>query len=380
VSDSLYLLVSPNRSVLRFAFRYTRPSTGKVTECGLGRFPGEITLAEARAKRDEFRKLVREGGDPVEQRREKRVAGKTFGDVANEFLAVQERRFRNPLSVKNEELLLLTHAADLGSQSVASIRTADINAALRPLWLRAPHQAKRALAAVLRVVRYAKAQGVCSTSAADMREDMTHLLPHVNGQKRHFAALSYATIPAFVRELRAHQVQGEALSSSVIEFIVLTAARENEVCCMKWGEIDWQEKVWVVPAERMKAGKEHRVPLSDRASMLLVRQREPGMGVQPDPHAYVWPSRDGAGHIGGKAVYVYLTRTMGVKATIHGFRSSFRDWAGNETHFDRVTCEMALAHRAGDAVELAYRRGDALAKRRELMDAWANYCEGREAA
>jgi integrase len=347
-----------------------------VTECGLGRFPGEITLAEARAKRDEFRKLVREGGDPVEQRREKRVTGKTFGEVATEFLAVQERRFRNPLSVKNEELLLLTHAATLGPQPIANIRTPDINAALRPLWLRAPHQAKRALAAVLRVVRYGKAQGLCSTSAADIAEDMRHLLPRVNGGKRHFAALSYATIPAFVRELRAHQVQGEALSPSVIEFIMLTAARENEVCGMLWREIDWQEKVWVVPAERMKAGKEHRVPLSDRAFMLLVRQRGPGPGVEPDRAAYVWPSRDGAGHIGGKAVYVYLTRTMKVRATIHGFRSSFRDWAGNETHYDRVTCEMALAHRAGDAVELAYRRSDALAKRRALMNDWAVYCEG----
>jgi hypothetical protein len=102
------------------------------------------------------------------------------------------------------------------------------------------------------------------------------------------------------------------------------------------------------------------------------------MGEEPNPRAYVWPSPDGAGHITGKSSYLYLTRTMQVNATVHGFRSSFRDWAGNETHFDRVTCELALSHKAGDAVELAYRRGDALAKRRALMDAWADYCDGKK--
>jgi integrase len=233
------------------------------------------------------------------------------------------------------------------------------------------------VAAVLRVLKYAKAKSLTTAGVADMRESMAALLPHVNGSKRHFTALDYKDVPAFVRELRAAQVEGGALSPSVIEFLLLTAARENEVCGMRWSEVNETERVWTLPASRSKTGREHRVPLSVRAHALLMRQRGPEKGVEPDPDAYVWPGRDGLGPVTGKSVYKYLTQTMGVKATIHGLRSTFRDWAGNETHFDRVTCEMALAHKAGDSVELAYRRSDAIAKRRALMEAWAEFCEGR---
>jgi integrase len=274
--------------------------------------------------------------------------------------------------------LLLTHAADLGPQPIADIGVKHIEAALRPLWLTSPHQAKRALAACLRVVRYAKAKGLTTTSAADVREDMSTLLPRVNGTKRHFAALDYKDIPAFVRELRAHQTQGEAMSPSVIEFILLTAARENEVCGMQWSEIDWEQKLWILPAECSKTGREHRVPLSNRALALLLKQRGPnGFCYEPPTDGYVWPGRNGSGPVTGKSVYVCLTRTMGLPITVHGFRATFRTWAGNETNFDRVTCELALAHKAGSQVELAYRRGDELDKRRALMEAWEAHCDGR---
>jgi integrase len=172
------------------------------------------------------------------------------------------------------------------------------------------------------------------------------------------------------------QTQGEALSPAVIEFILLTACRLSEATGMQWGEIDWQGRVWTLPAERSKTATEHRVPLCHRAIVLLLRQRGPEAGLEPDPNAYVWPSRDGAGHINGKAVYKYLTETMGVEATVHGFRATFRTWSGNETHFDRVTCELALGHAAGDGVEVSYMRGDALDKRRKLMDTWSDYCSG----
>jgi integrase len=155
---------------------------------------------------------------------------------------------------------------------------------------------------------------------------------------------------------RAHQVASEALSPAVIEFILLTACRENEAVAMRWAEIDWQNRVWVLPAERSKTAQEHRVPLGDRAIVLLIRQRGPESGWEPDPQAFVWPSRDGFSRISGKAVHKFLTDNMGITATIHGLRATFRTWAGNETHFDRVTCEMAPGHKAGDAVELAHRR------------------------
>jgi integrase len=373
VSASLYLYVGP-KGQRRWLFRYTKPSSGRVTEMGLGSVD-LTTLAEARAKVHDLRRMVAKGQDPGALR-----GGASaivhFAAVAAEYLDVQARRFRNPGSARNVRLLLLTHANALAQQPVASIGSAHVNAALRPLWLTSPEQARRTTAAVLRVLKFARAKGLSTTSASDIREDMSHLQPRPNGAKRHFTALDYRDVPAFVRELREAQRAGDALSPSVIEFILLTASRENEVCGMTWSEIDWQNQVWVLPAARSKTATEHRVPLSDRALALLIRQRGPEAGLDPHPAAYVWPGRDGQSPVTGKSVYKYLTQTMGVQATIHGFRSSFRDWCGNETHFDRVSVELCLAHRAGDATELAYRRSDSLSKRREIMQAWSIYCNG----
>jgi integrase len=374
VSASLYLYVSPNGQTRRWLFRYTKPATGKVTETGLGSFD-IVTLAKARAKAHDYRHMVARGVDPIEQKREQRAASVTFADVAADYLTVVERRFRNPGSVRNTRSLLLSHASGLASMPIASIGSGHINAAMRPLWLRSPDQARRTIAVVLRVLTHAKVMGHPTASVPEMREHMRHLFPPVKGEKRHFAALPYEDIPAFVRELRAAQSSGEAMSPALIEFILLTACRENEACGMRWREINWERAVWVVPAERMKAGREHRVPLCDRAVALLMRQRGPnGMGYAPDPDGYVWPGRSGDAPVTGKSVYKYLTETMGVEATIHGLRSSFRDWCGNETHFDRVSVELCLAHAAGDSTDLAYRRSDALEKRRVIMAAWAEYC------
>jgi integrase len=203
------------------------------------------------------------------------------------------------------------------------------------------------VAAVLRVLKYAKAKGLTAASAADIREDMSHLLPHVNGAKRHFTAVDYKDVPTFVRELRAAQTQGDALSPSVIEFILLTAARENEACGMQWSEIDCQERLWTLPLVRDKTGDKRpeprRIPLCDRALVLLSRQRGPSlMREPPEPHGYVWPGRSGDAPVTGKSVYKYLVETMGVNATIHGFRSSFRGWAGDEITTPAMTSRNAL--------------------------------------
>lgn len=375
VSQSLYLYVTPNGQTRRWLFRYTKPSTGRVTEMGLGS-ADLVTLAEARAKVHEARRLVMEGTDPVEAKREQRAASVTFADVAADYLTVVERRFRNPGSVRNTRVLLLNRASGIASMPVATIGAGHINAALRPLWLRSPDQARRAIAVVLRVLTHAKAIGHQTASVPEMREHMRHLFPPVKGEKQHFTAVPYEDIPAFVSQLHAAQQQGEALSPAVIEFIVLTAARESEVCGMKWREIDWAERLWTLPAERSKTTKEHRVPLSDRVITLLMRQRGPNaFGVEPDPDDYVWPGRSGDGPVTGKSVYKYLTQTMHVDATIHGFRSAFRDWAGDTTPFARDHIEECLGHKVGNAVERAYRRSDALEKRRTIMSAWALYCD-----
>jgi integrase len=293
VSQSLYLFVGPNGG-RRFIFRFTSPRTGRVTEMGLGS-ADVMTLAEARAKVHEARRMVAKGEDPIEAKREQRAASVTFASVVTDYMAVQERRYRNPNSAHNEHRLLLTHAGALGSMPIANIGTSHIDQALRPLWLRVPGQARRTLAAITRVLRFAKAQGHEVANVAEICEDGRHLLPRVNGARKHFRAMPYAKVPEFVGQLRVAQQQGEALSPSVIEFIVLTAARESEAVGMRWGEVNWEEKVWVVPAERMKAGREHRVPLSAQALAKLMRQRIllarqhglDGKGFEPDPNGYV---------------------------------------------------------------------------------------------
>ena len=297
VSQSLYLYVSPNGQTRRWIFRYTKPGTGKVTETGLGS-SDVVTLAEAKAKAHDYRRMVAQGGDPVEQKRGQRTASVTFADVASEYIEVQARRFRNPNSVKNIRMLLLTHAEDLADKPIAEVGTAHIDTALRPLWLRAPDQARRAVAACLRVVRFAKAKGLTTTSAAEMREDMAHLLPPVKGEKRHFAAIDYEDVPAFVRELRAAQTQGEALSPVVLEFILLTACRENEACGMQWREIDWAECVWTLAS---RTGQDARTPGSavrpgDGSAFAPTRTKRNGRASRPRRLCVARTQRRGACH------------------------------------------------------------------------------------
>jgi integrase len=369
----LYLIVRGDGENRSWAFRFTKPSTRKVSEHGLGSF-SDVSLAEARELVRDLRKAVRRGEDPVEQKRSRRSQSVTFGDVAADYITVKERRVRNPNTSKNERRLLFNHASVLGTMPIANIGIEHIKAKLLPLWLRTPHKARLTLAAVLRVFRYAKASGIEVASVAEMRESMKEFFPPIPGPKNHHKALDYAEVPELVRQLRA--AQDDALSPCAIEFLLLTAKRANEVCAMRFSEVE--EKLWTLPPERTKTGTKTNipdcVPLCDRALELLARQRAATSGE------YVWPSRDGIGHIGTKAIYKYVRETMGIPVTIHGFRATFRTWSGNETNFDRVTCELALGHKAGDAVELAYRRGDELSKRRRLMDAWAVFCEGREMA
>jgi integrase len=179
--------------------------------------------------------------------------------------------------------------------------------------------------------------------------------------------MAYADIPAFIAKLR----EDDFIAAIALEFCILTATRSGEVYGARWSEIDIGAKVWTLPAGRMKAAREHRVPMSDRALAILEKLGKTRTGD------YVFPSPRGGKPLSHVAMAKVMRRLGAEKATVHGFRSAFRDWAGNETHFPREVCEAALAHVAGDATERAYRRGDALEKRRALMDAWASYCEPR---
>jgi integrase len=181
----------------------------------------------------------------------------------------------------------------------------------------------------------------------------------------HHAAMAYADVPAFIASLG----EREALAAMALEFCILTATRSGEVLGARWSEIDMSAKVWTVPAARMKAAREHRIPLSDRALAILEKLAVAKMGD------VVFPGQRPERPLSGMAMEMMLRRMKVEGATVHGFRSAFRDWAGNETHFPREIAEAALAHVIGDKAEQAYRRGDALEKRRALMDAWAAWCE-----
>ena len=252
---------------------------------------------------------------------------------------------------------------------VAEITPDDVQKTLMELWRCAPSQARRALRAFEGVFDYAKAHGMrTGDNPAAWRGLHQYRFPILRAiDKQHFSAMHYDDVPEFIRQLRTHQNRSQA--AVALEFAILTATRSGETLHMKWDEVDWGLKLWTIPGERMKAGKEHRVPLSERAMVLLERQREHMNGDVHVFTGYGWPG----GPLSRKSMIEFL-RKNGIKVSVHGFRSTFRNWCGDKTQFDRETAEACLAHQVGNEVERAYRTSDALEKRRAVMEAWAAYC------
>jgi integrase len=234
---------------------------------------------------------------------------------------------------------------------------------LQPVWAKTPETASRLRGRIEAVLDYAKAHGWRSgENPAAWRGHLALILPKRGKLSRgHHAAMPYAEVPAFVGKLRAK----ETMPSLALQFLILTAARSGEVLGARWDEIDLEAKVWTVPAARMKAGVAHRVPLSEAARQVVASLA----AIRTGDLVFAGQRRGGQLSNGGVALLVPIG------ATIHGFRSAFRDWCGNETSYPREIAEGALAHAAGDATEQAYRRGDALEKRRALMEAWAQFCD-----
>jgi integrase len=234
-------------------------------------------------------------------------------------------------------------------------------AVLQPLWAKTPETASRLRGRLELVLDFAKAQGWrTGENPARFKGHLENILPRRSKLARsHHAAMPYGELPAFIRGLRAH----ESIATHALEFLILTAARLGEVLGATWPEMDLEAAVWTIPASRMKAGQEHRVPLSPAAVAILKHAAECQFSE------FIFVGRSRSRPVSRSA----LRKVLPANVTIHGFRSSFRDWAGNETNFPRELAEQSLAHRTGDATELAYRRGDALEKRRALMTAWANY-------
>lgn len=362
--NGLYLVVDPTGARRWiFMFRWA----GKLKEFGLGGLSA-VPLAKARDAAADARRLVKAGTNPIEAKRAAKAAeasAKTFGDVADLLLASLSPGFRNKKHAAQWKSTLQTYAATLLKKPVATIGTDDILAVLQPIWLGKPETASRVRGRIERVLDAARVKGLREgENPARWRGHLDHLLPRrPKIEQQHHAAMPYEAVPSFVAKLR----ESEGVAGLALEFAILCASRTAEAVEARWSEIDRGAKLWSIPAERMKAGREHRVPLCNRALAILDTAEKIKVSE------YVFPGQLRNKPLSNMALAMLIRRLGAAAFTVHGFRSSFRDWAGEVTSFPREVAEAALAHTIGNKAEQAYRRADALAKRRKLMDAWAGY-------
>jgi integrase len=361
--NGLYLVVEPSgakRWVLRTIVR------GKRRDMGLGGL-SLVSLAEAREKALACRKLAREGGDPLAERRKARAVIPTFAEAAERVHAEHQATWRNAKHAQQWINTLRQYAFPIiGERRVDQIDTPAILNTLSPIWLTKPETARRVRQRLGTVLDWAKAAGF--RSGDNPVAGVAKGLPKQGDDGDHHAALPYAEVPGFVARLR--EADSGLMARLALEFLILTAARTSEVLGAKWGEVDETERLWIVPAERMKAKRVHRVPLGDRCLEILARAKELSAGSE-----YLFPGR-APGKPMSNMVFLMMLRRMTVATTAPGFRSSFRDWAAETTSYPRELAEMALAHTVESKVEAAYRRGDLLQKRRELMQDWASFVLG----
>ena len=368
---NLYLQVTVNgenvnRSwIFRFAFN------GKRREMGLGAVH-TIGLKDARAKAEELRKLVYEGCDPIAERDAQKaaLAAATAKRVTFDYCAASYSRAHSPKwSAKHayqwSSSMARFASPVLGKLPVDAIDVGLVVKVLEPIWHERPETASRLRGGIESVLAWASVRGFRQgDNPARWTNHLEELLPSRREilPVEHFAALAYREVPGLMAKLR----ERSGVAERALEFLILTAGRSGEVLGARWDEIDRAERVWSVPAERTKGRREHRVPLCDRALAILDEMR------LCSRNGFVFPSERRENL--GESPMRELLKRLGYKATIHGMRSAFRDWAGEQTNFAREVCEAALAHAVGNKVEQAYRRRDALEKRRRLMSAWAEYC------
>jgi integrase len=357
-----------------WVFRYQR--NGKRRDMGLG--PVHlIGLAEARRRAQDYRRMLFDGYDPLEVKQSRQAAAAveaaktiTFEQAAKTYIAAHSAGWRSPKSIQQWESSLRDYAYPVfGALPVAAIDTGLVMRVLEPFWAKKPETAGRVRGRMESILGWATTSGYRQgDNPARWRGHLENLLPKKSKVKpiAHHAALPYGEIATFMAELR----QQEGVVARALEFLILTATRTGEVIGARWNEINLAERMWVIPAARMKGHKEHRLPLSDASlaiveKMAAIRQSE-----------FVFPGGKANRPIGNTAAFLKLLRRMnrGDDTTAHGFRSTFRDWCAERSNFPNEVCEMALAHAAGSAVERAYRRGDLMEKRRALAQEWARFC------
>ena len=347
---------------------------GKRREMGLGPFP-EVGLAAARDKARSARSKIEEGQDPILERqraasalRAAQAKSMTFEAAARELIDTRSDEWRNAKHRAQWTASLEAYAYPaIGKMLVGDIGQAQVLAVLRPIWKDKTETANRVRGRIEQVLDWARVQGLREgENPARWRGHLDKLLaaPTKIARVSHHPALAIDAMPGFITTLRNRK----GMAARALELLVLTAARSGEIRGATWGEIDMAAAVWTVPAERMKAHKEHRVPLSPQALALLreIPRIEGNELVFPAPR----------GGVLSDMTLTAVMRRMELEAVPHGMRSTFRDWAAERTNFPREVAEMALAHTIGNAVEAAYRRGDLFAKRAEMMAAWAGFCEG----
>ncbi len=375
----LYLRVSATRAK-SWVFRFQLD--GKRRDMGLGPYP-DISLAEARARAAAHRNQRRDGIDPLDakaaQRQAQRVSvakGRTFRECAAEFIEKNRAGWRNAKHAAQWGSTLEAYVYPvIGDLPVGAIDAGLVVQVLDPIWNTRPETASRVRGRIEAVLDAATVRSFRQgPNPAQWKGNLAHILPARRKVRKveHHAALPFDDMPEFLAALRGR----EGMSSRALEFAILTAARTGEVLDARWGEFNLAERLWIVPAIRMKGGREHRVPLSDAALAVIdeVRPLALTRDGEPDPAVPVFPSLRRALPL-SNMVLLMLLRRMGRGAlTVHGFRSTFSDWAAERTAYPREVVEMALAHAIGDKVEAAYRRGDLFEKRRQLMDAWARFC------
>lgn len=361
--EGLYLVVRPTGSrawVLRVQ------QGGQRRDLGLGS-PPTVSLAEARLRAQDWRKQAKQGVDPTAARRVEKLVVPSFAEAAEACHEAMKGGWRNPKHAAQWLQTLKTYAFPaFGDRNVDAVDGPAIRDALAPIWLSVPETAKRVHQRIGAVLDFAHSKGW--RQAEPPTRSVLKGLPRQNRRDQHFAAMPFTDLPAFMAELAGKPQTAGRLA---LQFTILTAARSGEVRGAVWREIDLVQRLWTVPAERMKAQREHVVPLSD-AAMALLNIAAPL--ARDDPDAPVFPAPRG-GALSDMTLSKVL-RDADLPFTVHGFRSSFRDWAAEETNTPSEVVEKALAHTIANKVEAAYRRTDFLAKRRALMDAWSKFLAG----
>ena len=349
----------------------------KRRDMGLGGYP-DIGVADARQKAREARLKIEQGVDPILLRKQAKselmalqATDKTFEQAAGEYIKIHAESWSNDKHRKQWESTLAAYAFPVvGKLSLRHIRQEHVLKILEPIWTKKTETATRVRGRIESILDWAKVKGLRSgENPAAWKGHLDHMLPAPTRLKKveHLTAVPVREMPDFMIKLR----QAAGTAAQALEFLILTAARSGEVRGITWQEVSLEDALWVVPAERMKMKREHRVPLSDRAVAILKSQ------PRIDENPLVFPAPRGSQM--SDATMSAVLKRMGVHATVHGFRSSFRDWCGDYTNYPRDLAEQCLAHGADDPVEAAYRRGDALERRREIMNEWSKFVAGHQA-